>query len=143
MFDIIPYKHEHIVPLMDQKINAQEREFFLNGLGRDFEKRGTCFTGVINGKIAICGAIEEIWQNRGVVWCVFNEEFKGNFVPVFRLIQKFLQSSNFRRIEVCVPFGFNIGRRRARMLGFQLEIECARKYLPNGEDCAVYSLVKE
>ena len=143
MFEVIPYKHEHIAPLLEQKINLPIKAFFTTGPGSQFESRGTAFTGTYDGVPVICGAIEHIWENRGIIWSVFNEECKGNFVPVFRAIKKFLSQSEYKRIEVSIPCDFLIGRRRAEMLGFKLECECAKKYLPDGTDCAIYAMVKE
>lgn len=142
MFEVVPYKHDHVLPLLEQGINKPLAGFFLHGLGRQFETRGTAFTGLSAGKVLVCGGIDEIWENRGIVWTIFNEETKQNFLPVFRAFKKFLAASKFRRIEISVPYGFEQGARRARLLGFKLECECARAYLPDGTDCAIYSLVK-
>ncbi len=142
MFEVVPYKHEHILPLIEQKINRFNKEFFLNGVGREFEKQGTAVTGLWNGTPVICGAINEIWENRGMVWCMFNEEVKYNFVPVFRGIKKFIEQSKFRRIEICIPCDMKQSRRRTEMLGFKLECDRAEKFLRDGTDCALYALVR-
>lgn len=143
MFNVVPFKKEHIATLVEQKINLGNKEFFLSGLGKDFESHHDSFTGIIDGKPVVCGGIKEIWPNRGIIWCVFSESSKTNFVPVFRGIRTFLSKSKFNRIEVCIPCNFEIGKRRAEMLGFKLEIPCAKKYLADGTDCTIYSMVRE
>ena len=143
MFEVVPYKHWHIEPFLEQKINLPLKGFFTHGLGREFEKRGNAFTGLVDRVPMVCGAIEEVWENRGTVWCMFNEECKTNFIPVFRAIKKFIMASKFKRIEICIPCDFEQGKRRAKMLGFELETECARKYLPSGTDCSIYVMIKD
>lgn len=142
MFKVVPYKHEHVLPLLEQKINMRLAPFFLIGLGRSFENRGTAFTGMVNDVPMVCGGIDEIWPNRGMVWTMFNEEAKYNFIPVFRGLKKFLSESKFDRIEVSVPCDFKLGKRRALLMGFKLECEYAEKYLPDGTDCSIYSMVR-
>lgn len=143
MFDLVPYKHKHVIQILDQKINLGDKDFYLHGPGKDFEKRGTAFTGMYDGIPMVCGAIENIWPGRGIIWCMFNENAKQNFVPVFRGIRKFLNKSKLQRIEVCIPCGFETGVRRAKMLGFEMECERARKYLSNGTDCTILVRIRE
>lgn len=142
MFELVPYKHEHVLPMLEQKINFPLRGFFLNGHGRNLDQRGTAFTIMGNGIPLVCGAVDEIWVNRGTIWCMFNEKSKTNFVPVFRLIKQFLDDSKYNRIEVCIPCDMALAKRRALLLGFKLECAYAPKYLPDGTDCSVYALVK-
>lgn len=142
MFELVPYKHEHVVQLLDQKINLSVKEYFLNGPGREFENRGTAVTGMLNGEVMVCGAIEKIWDNRGIIWCVFNERSKHNHISIFRAMKKYLKESAYNRIEVSVDCAFTHGRRRVEMLGFKLECERAAKFLPDGTDCAIYSMVR-
>ena len=91
----------------------------------------------------VCGGVIKLWEGRGCVWTVFNEESKGCFVPVFRGIKEFLrlQRQVFRRLEIAVPTGFEMGHRRALLLGFKVECGFAESYLPSGEDCVLYSLI--
>lgn len=144
MFKVVPFKQAHVLRMLEQKSNAHLKSFFTTGAGSKFEEEGISFSGELNGSVVICGSIKEIWPNRGFIWCVFDEQVKQNFVPVFRGIKKFLRESPFRRIEVCIsPWNFHVGRRRAEMLGFKLECDRAVKFLPDGTDCSIYSLVRE
>ncbi len=142
MFKLVHFEEWHTFKMLDQKCNIDVKELFLSGKGKSLESTNS-FTGFLNGEPVVCGGILEIWQNRGQVWCIFNEECKYNFVPVFRGIRNFIRNSSFKRIEICVPFGFKKGMRRAEMLGFKLECAMAKKYLPDGSDCSIYSLVRD
>jgi hypothetical protein len=139
----IPYKREHIVPLVYQSANLGVKKFFLSDIGEQLESNDSV-TITINEKVMCCGGIMEMWAKRGHIWCVFNEESKSNFVPVFRAIKKFLEEKQekYPRIEVSIPYDMRFAKRRAELLGFKCEIECAKKYLPDGTDCAVYVLIK-
>jgi hypothetical protein len=108
-------------------------------------EKSNAVTGTVDGVPMVCGGVLPYWPGRGQVWCVFNEESKESFVPVLRGIKKFLDSVDFRRIEICVPCDEPItetAARRAQLLGFEIECLRAKKYLPTGEDCVLMSRVK-
>lgn len=144
MFEIVKYKKEHIIPMLDQKANIANKELFLSGQMAAVEAADS-FTGLLDGKPVLCGGVFQYWNGRGLLWSVFNEECKSNFVPVFRGIKKFLseQLKIYNRIEVAIPCDFEAGKRRIKLLGFKLECEKAEKFLPNGQDCALYALVRQ
>jgi hypothetical protein len=140
----VPYSPEHITEMLWQPINAGIRGDYLNGWAQ-FVANHPAGTVMVNGAPMVCGGVIPIWANRGCVWTVFNEEAKSCFVPVFRGIKKFLQDQQrqFNRLELSVPVDFAAGHRRAKMLGFEIESTLARKFLPDGTDCVLYSLIRE
>lgn len=144
MFELVPYKKEHVIPMLDQKENLALKEPFLAGAAEGLEATGAT-TIMVNGIPAVCGGVLQYWEGRGQVWAVFNEEFKNNFVPVFRGLKVFIKVhlEKYRRLETSIPLEFPKGKRRAEMLGFKLECELARQYLPNGGDASLYSIVRE
>lgn len=143
MFNLTPYKKEHLAEMLKQPINAGIADSYNNGLAEFLEQPGsmTCF---VKDKPMACGGIIPLWKGRGVVWTVFSEESKNCFVPVFRGIKKFIdeQLKEYNRIELAVPVDFLIGHKRAKLLGFKLECARAEKYLPDGTDCSLYVRVK-
>ncbi len=141
MFDIVPFKKEHLEPLMLQKINAYLPEWVRKGHAVEMEKSGA-ITILVKGEITVCGGITHVWEGRGQIWSIFSEMCKKNFVPTFRGIQHYLDEAPYSRIEMSVPCDFEIGHRRAKLLGFELECARARKYLANGADCSLYARVK-
>lgn len=144
LFILEPFKKEHVIPLLAQEMNAYLRSDFEEGMAEDAEEHGS-FTGFMNGKIVVCGGVYPYWSGRGGVWTMFSAECKENFVPVFRGIKVFLQEQlkTYRRIEATIPCDFTMGRRRALMLGFVLECERMKNFLPDGQDCALYALVRK
>jgi hypothetical protein len=142
---LVPYRQEHILPLLDQEINRQHKDAYMGGLALQLEN----FPGAsVFGKAdqaMVCGGVIPIWQGRGYVWTMFSENSKNCFVPVFRAMQKFLklQMVLFPRLEMAVPLGFETGHRRAKLLGFEIETPLAKSYLPGGEDCTVYVMLRK
>lgn len=141
MYKLIPFKKEHILPLSTEKINSYLPEWYTSGQAELMEEAYS-FTAIDGDEVMICGGINQLWNNRGHLWCIFSEKSKKNFVSAFRTIEKFLDEQPFQRVEMSVPYGFSQGHRRAIMLGFEVECERARKYLPNGEDCTLYAKIK-
>jgi len=143
-FQLIPYRKDHVLPMLEQSMNAEIRDSYIGGLAQLLESQAS-MTGVMNGRPMVCGGVIKMWEGRGVVWTVFNEEARECFVPVFRGIRRFLaqQLEIYNRLEIAVPISFEIGHRRAKLLGFQVECHLARKFLPNGEDCALYVMVRD
>lgn len=142
MFDLVPFKKEHLEPLAKQSINSYLPEWVRDGHADKVEKT-LAFTGFVNGEVMVCGGIAHLWAGRGELWSIFSETSKINFLPTFRGIQKFLDNVPYARIETAIPCDFAIGHRRARLLGFELECERARHYLPNGNDCSLYARIKQ
>lgn len=142
MFDLVPFKKEHLEPLMLQKMNAYLPGWVKSGQAAAME--GTyAFTGLLKGDVAACGGVVPLWEGRGQLWSIYSEAIKTNFLPIFRGMQKFLDSAPFARIEMAVPCEFELGHRRAKMLGFELECPRARHYLANGEDCSLYARIRQ
>lgn len=144
MFEIVPYKLEHLIPLLDQKENVGIRETFLSGTGTQLEI-GESATLIVNGKVACCGGVIPYWEGRVQGWIVFSDEFKTNFIPVFRGVKAFLKEKlkTHRRIEASATLDFPSARRKIELFGFKLECELAKGFLPDGRDCALYSMVRE
>lgn len=144
MSELVDFKAEHLVPLSSEPMNAFLKEWINGPLGKTLESTESK-TFIYKDQVMVCGGITPYWSGRGQLWTVFSEQSKDNFVPVFRCIRRWLDSlldGNYRRIELSVDIGFDIGKRRAEMLGFFMETELARQYLPDGKDVSIYSLVK-
>jgi len=138
MFEKVAFKRGHLSEMLNQKSNSDNVEFFKT-VDFDVLEKLSSITGMINGKPVVCGGIVPYWNGRGYLWTVFDENSKEYFVPIFRGIKSFLNdvAPFYNRLEIAVPCNFEIGIRRAKMLGFITECERAIKFLPNGEDCSL------
>lgn len=136
---LIPFKADHLFAIMDDK----ERSFYNPALAKEMESLDSA-TFIYNGEVQSCFGITKYWEGRGQVWVVFNRSIKRNYIPTFRAGKRWVYGmlDKYRRIEVCVKHDFDLGRRRVELVGFKLECARAEKYLPDGTDCALYSLVR-
>ena len=141
MFKNVPFKKEHLQFLLSQKLNIPVKESFNNGIAEGLE-RTKSETIMCDDVPMACGGVVEIWPGRGQIWCLFSEDSKNKFLPVFRGIKKFIDSCDFDRMELSVPIGLEVGARRAQMLGFEVECPLAKKFLPGGIDCTLFSRVR-
>ena len=144
MSELIDFKEEHLMELVDQPINSFLADWIKTGFAKDLEKIDSK-TFIHGGKVQVCGGVQPYWTGRGQLWTVFSESTKTNFVPTFRCIKRWLDSllsEKYRRIELSVDCGFYVAMRRAELLGFELETPRAKLYLPDGTDAALYSIVR-
>jgi hypothetical protein len=142
MYKLIPFKKDHVIPLSTESINAYLPNWYTSGQAEEMEQTHA-FTAMKGEDVMMCGGITELWPGRGHLWCILSEKTKTDFVSAFRTINKFLKDQPYTRVEMSVPYSFSQGHRRAILLGFDVECERAKKYLPNGDDCTLYVKIKE
>lgn len=142
MFELVKFKKEHLHPLLHQPENGYLQNWLDNGHASTMEDQKSSFTGMVKGKPAVCGGVIEMWTDRGFIWSVFNTEFKGNFLPVFRGIKHFITQYPCRRLEMAIACKNERAMVRARLLGFQIETPLAKKYLPDGSDCVLFAKIR-
>ena len=145
MFELVKFSKEHLRPMMNQKKNGFIARWLEHGHADIMEREAASFTGVIGDKVAVCGGITFFWPGRGYLWAIFSEDFRENFVPVFRGVKKALDALEYTRLEMAIALecdDYSIAVRRAKLLGFKLECHRAEKYLPSGQDCSIYARIK-
>lgn len=92
--------------------------------------------------VVMVGGVIEYWFGRGESWAVISDHHRSSFIKVHNSAKRFFDECPIRRIEMSVVCGFENGHRWARALGFTLEAERLRAYLPNGKDAALYARVR-
>ncbi len=142
MFELIPFKKEHLYPLLEQKINYNIKNDLTHDAILNLERLES-YTGVSENEVLCCCGLMKCWEGRALMWTVFNESCKEKFVSIFRAAKKALDSSSYNRIEMSIPYEMGFAKRRAEMLGFHLECERAKKFLPNGADASLYAWVRQ
>lgn len=146
MFKTVKFHSDHLIPLLAQGMNEPLRDWFVSGRAQILELHSESITIMWNDIPMVCSGVSEYWPGRGQLWAVLNEESKRNAAGTFRIYRKWIVSDllkKYHRIEMSVDYGFDQGKRRAKMLGFTLECERAKKYLPDGGDCSLYSIVRD
>lgn len=142
MIQTVKFRVEHFEKL--KKDIA--RDAFIPNLSadqlRDIERSQFSYSIIDGERILLVGGLAEYWEGRGEAWAHLNAYSKKDFVILTRHVRRYLDSLPHRRIEASVEVDFKRGRRWVKALGFTLEVERLRKFLPNGKDCAMYARVK-
>lgn len=144
--EIIPFKAEHIREWVDQPENSFLEGWLESGSPSKLEENEHSVSGVWDGQVMVCGGVTEYWPGRCEIWAVFNVHGFRSFVPVFRGVKAWLETLPYSRIELSIPTDSpqkSIACRRAKLLGFELDALCLKKYLPGEQDAILWSLVKE
>ncbi len=144
MCEIILYRKEHLLDLLDQPINRSIKDWAL-GPGAAAMESEDSITILYKGQVMVCGGVSKIWEGRGIIWSIFSEDSKIHFVATYRAIRRWLcdMQKKYARIEMSVDYGFFQGCRRAELLGFEIETVRAKRYTPSGNDCSIYSLIRK
>ena len=96
----------------------------------------------IDGKIFLCGGVATLWPGRGEAWAIIDKKSKPHFSAIHKASRKFFDECPVKRIEASIPVDFEKARRWIELLGFELEANSRRAYMPDGSDWALYARVK-
>ncbi len=142
--ELIPFKAEHLehilsVGLKDEKITP----FILPSHGASIEKMGGYFTITEDQVPLVIGGIKPFWKGRAEAWLLFSKYKTKKFMSLISLINKVIDDSPIKRIEMIIDSDFCEGARWAKILGFKLEAPLLKSYLPTGHDASLYAKVRE
>lgn len=137
MIRIVPLKKEHFDEMTFQNDQAYSKIFITPEVKLELE-RGMSFAAVEDGKAFCCGGIIDYWPGRSSAWMILPEDLGHRFVPVHKAVKAFLEMQDYGRLEAVTASDFSNGHRWLKMLGFKLETERMKGYLPTGQDAAMY-----
>jgi len=81
------------------------------------------------------------WENRALAWALISDAAGPHFRKIHAAVSRFLEASEFRRIEANVDVGFEAGERWIKLLGFQYE-GYLTAFRPDGADMLMYARIK-
>ena len=95
-----------------------------------------------NGDIIFVGGLVESWKYTSVVWSVLSKDSGKHMRQITKEVIAWIDTykPKYRRIEFHVDVAFKAGNRWAKMLGFELD-GTLRRYLANGNDANIYSII--
>lgn len=96
---------------------------------------------LVKDEPVLIGGLSIYWQGRGKLWTLFTTKSKRNFVPVFRLMKKYVDGLDIKRVELDIPYGDDNLKRRAELLGFTKYADRARCFDSFGEDCTLFERI--
>lgn len=109
---------------------------------RALEETPESFSIFADGKLIACAGVAEYWAGRGESWAVIATDCKADFFRLHNVVKRYLEICPIRRVEASVDCDFPAGHRWVKALGFTLEAERLKSFLPDGKDAAMYARVK-
>lgn len=138
---IEPFQPKHLEILVLQPSQAAVSVFFDDEYGHALKAAGPCFTAIHEGEILACAGVVKQWENRAIAWGLISANAGKQFVRIHKAVQRFLEATEFKRVEAFVDSDFEPGHRWIKMLGFEYE-GYMKNFSPLGRDCLLYSRIK-
>lgn len=135
---VIPFRGSHIDEMASLGAQSWMRDHFGEVDPRTYETLGPAWTGTVGGEVVGAAGVIMCHAHRGIAWALFTDGAKRHFRHVHRAVKDFLASQPIKRLEAYVDCDFEAGQRWAARLGFALELERMRHFLPDGRDAAMW-----
>jgi len=138
---VVPFDPSHLEILELQESQQLFRKFFDKNYGPALQASGPCFTAIDDGQVLICAGAARQWDNRAIAWSLISAHAGRQFVRIHKAVTRFLETTDFNRIEAFVDADFEQAHRWIEMLGFQRE-GYMRQFTPDGRDSFLYARLK-
>ena len=132
ILDIVPYRGEHGIFIMNQKMNHElmDRDMKFKGNMNNLEQHNLAFTGLIKNKPIFAAGMKMIWDGVAEGWVIATDDVWQHPLLVAKAIKKdfarIAKLHNIKRVQTAVRQDFEHGIRFAEWLG--LENEGLMKY---------------
>lgn len=142
MMHIIPFQPAHLEHIMLQPAQVGFSQYFDPQYGPALRDGGPCFTGLDDdGNVVGCSGVIKQWDNRAIAWALLSDWSGKHFFKIHKAVKRFLDMTEFPRIEAFVDADFEQGHRWVEMLGFERE-GYMRQFTPAGKDAVLYARLK-
>jgi hypothetical protein len=142
MYKLTRLRKEHLVKILASPINSDMRQFFTDQVIDNAVLTPFSVALLVKGDVMAVGGVNHQWADRAIIWAFFSDKSKGCFLPVFRGVKKWLEWLPYKRLEMDIPYGNEKVLKRAKLWGFEVECERARKFGVLGNDCVLLSKVR-
>jgi hypothetical protein len=102
---------------------------------------GPAYAVLAGEKPVMCAGVAEMWANRYAAWAWLAKDAGPHMVGLTRIVDDYLNTRPYRRIEAYVDARFPQGHRWAKMLRFEFE-GLMRSFGTSGQDMAMYSRIQ-
>lgn len=142
MLEVVKFNAIHSIQLRMQPQQALELadlkfEHYLAA-----EKLPYSWSILVDGQPMACVGVTPYWQGRGEAWALIDVHSGKHFVPLIRAMKRILSLIDCDRIEATIQRDFEQAHRLVKLLGFEIEADCMRKYGVTGLDYSLYARVK-
>lgn len=130
-----------------QKIELQSSQEYLIQLGSieldlsELSENALAWVVEIDNVIVTIAGLSPQWENRALAWAYVSKNAGAHFRQIHKAVSRFLEQSEFKRIEATIDVGFDPGIRWIEMLGFEYE-GYMRAFRPDGADMLLYARVR-
>lgn len=138
---VVPFEPEHLDTIMLQPSQQRFFNYFTPDYAKALKVSGPCFTGIDGNRVLGCAGLVKQWENRAIAWALLSGDIGTDFIRVHRAVFRFLDLSDFNRVEAFVDAGFEQGHRWIQMLGFEQE-GYMKQFNPDGGDAVLYARLK-
>ena len=102
---------------------------------------GPAYTILDGSKPIMCAGVAEMWTNRYAAWAWLSKDAGPKMVGLTRIVDDYLNTRPYKRIEAYVDARFDAGHCWAKMLRFEYE-GLMRSFGTQGQDMAMYSRIQ-
>lgn len=140
---IVPMKPEHLVELLESNRLMQKSEHEFTSEYIDMLCKEQSFAGVVDGHVVICAGIIKHEKEKGEAWAFVSCETAKHYISAFRAIKRYLDFSDFSRVQAVVNYGYEHGYRLVESLGFKMEAPRMANYHGIGRDASLFAYTKD
>lgn len=135
MVNVVPYDAEHLF-----KIDVQEaqREQVIGYMTPETAALLEGYSMMDGDDCLGCAGIVDAGHGRGIAWMILGKHSGPHFIPIVRAIERMLDVSGYRRIEMACAVNFPESHRLALLLGFMPEGRMAQ-YFSQSRDAILYA----
>ena len=129
----------------EMELDDEERERVQKGRRRflAIEAEQSAYTIFDENHPIMVGGAVTLWGENKALWGLFSQKCNGSgMLFATRATKRFIAGLLFRRLESHVRCGFQQGERLNKLLGFTLECERMRCFLPDGGDASMWVIVR-
>lgn len=142
---VLPMTDEHVLAIRPQRHQASAEASVDDRLAvaRGLRAAGSAYAVVDGGEVLLLAGVQTMWPGRGMAWALLAETSGRRLVRLTRLVHRYLDALDFRRLELYVDAHFVQGCRWAEVLGFKNETpEGMPGFLPGGSRAFMYGRVR-
>jgi hypothetical protein len=141
MMQVLPFRAAHLWLMTPQPAQAAAASHMTPEMARALEGPNS-WTLARGGEILACAGVSELYRNVGEAWSILGMRASRHMLAIHRFAAGILEMAPQARVSTFVKCDFDEGHRWIQMLGFELEAPRCRKVGPDGDDYALYALVR-
>jgi len=138
MVKIVPYEPEHAFMIDVQESQMNRIKDFMGMAEAKMLAEHEAYSAFVGDECIGCSGIIDCGMGRGQAWAILGRYSGKQFVAVIRAIERMLDVSGYRRVEMACDVDFAPAHRLAMLLGFMPEARMSQ-YFAVDKDAILYT----